>query len=120
MPSAHYGLKIALRFSSLMNFKEIQFMEQNFKANIAVKFCKNSWQRCLQQLLPIHDTPVVNSLNGETIMKENKLIDLSKSFAVDAVNLFTEIKENRKSNVLLNQFLRSGTSIGANIHEANY
>ena len=29
-------------------------------------------------------------------------------------------KENRKSNVLLNQVLRSGTSIGANIHEANY
>ena len=31
-----------------------------------------------------------------------------------------KIKENRKSNVLLNQILRSGTSIGANIHEANY
>ena len=32
----------------------------------------------------------------------------------------TDIKENRKSNILLNQVLRSGTSIGANIHEANY
>lgn len=53
-------------------------------------------------------------------MKENLLIDLSKQFAVDVVNLCTEIKENRKSNVLLNQLLRSGTSIGANIHEANY
>lgn len=53
-------------------------------------------------------------------MKENILIDLSKQFAVDVVNLYTEIKENRKSNVLLNQLLRSGTSIGANIHEANY
>ena len=53
-------------------------------------------------------------------MKENKLVDLSKQFAVDIVNLCTEIKENRKSNVLLNQLLRSGTSIGANIHEANY
>ena len=53
-------------------------------------------------------------------MKENKLVDLSKQFAVDVVNLCTEIKENRKGNVLLNQFLRSGTSIGANIHEANY
>lgn len=31
-----------------------------------------------------------------------------------------EIKEHRKNNVLLNQLLRSGTSIGANIHEANY
>lgn len=53
-------------------------------------------------------------------MKENKLVDLSKQFAVDIINLCTEIKANRKSNVLLNQLLRSGTSIGANIHEANY
>ena len=53
-------------------------------------------------------------------MKENILIDLSKQFAVDIVNLCTEIKERRKSNILLNQLLRSGTSIGANIHEANY
>ena len=53
-------------------------------------------------------------------MKENFLVDLSKLFAVDIVNLCTDIKENRKGNVLLNQVLRSGTSIGANIHEANY
>ena len=53
-------------------------------------------------------------------MKENFLVDLSKKFAVDIVNLCTDIKENRKSNVLLNQVLRSGTSIGANIHEAKY
>jgi len=53
-------------------------------------------------------------------MKENILIDLSKQFAVDIVNLCIEIKEHRKSNVLLNQLLRSGTSVGANIHEANY
>lgn len=53
-------------------------------------------------------------------MNENKLIELSKMFAVDIVNLCTEIKKNRKGNVLLNQLLRSGTSIGANIHEANY
>ena len=55
-------------------------------------------------------------------MKENFLVDLSKQFAVDIVNLSTSIKENknRKSSVLLNQVLRSGTSIGANRHEANY
>lgn len=53
-------------------------------------------------------------------MKENALITLSKQFAVDVVNLCAKIKEHRKSNVLLNQLLRSGTSIGANIHEANY
>ena len=53
-------------------------------------------------------------------MKENFLVDLSKQFAVDIVNLCTDIKENRKSNVLLNQVLHSGSSVGANIHEANY
>ena len=53
-------------------------------------------------------------------MRKNFLVDLSKEFAVDIVNLCTDIKEKRKSNVLLNQVLRSGTSIGANIHEANY
>ena len=53
-------------------------------------------------------------------MKENKLVDLSKQFAVDIVDLCTKIKENRKGNVLLNQLLRRGTSIGANIHEAHY
>ena len=53
-------------------------------------------------------------------MKENVLINISKQFAVDIINLCTQIKEHRKSNVLLNQLLRSGTSIGANIHEANY
>ena len=53
-------------------------------------------------------------------MKENKLVDLSKQFAIDIINLCSRIKENRNYNVLLNQLLRSGTSIGANIHEANY
>lgn len=53
-------------------------------------------------------------------MKENLLIDFSKKFAVDIVNLCTEIRDKRKNNVLLNQLLRSGTSIGANIHEGNY
>ena len=53
-------------------------------------------------------------------MKENVLVTLSKRFAVDIVNLCSDIKQNRKGNILLNQLLRSGTSIGANIHEANY
>ena len=53
-------------------------------------------------------------------MRENQLVVLSKQFAVSVVKLCTEIKEKRKSNILLNQLLRSGTSIGANIHEANY
>ena len=37
--------------------------------------------------------------------------------AVNIVNLCNETKGN---SVLTNQLLRSGTSVGANIHEANY
>jgi four helix bundle protein len=51
------------------------------------------------------------------IMTENKLIDLSIDFAVEVVNLCNSIKGN---SALTNQLIRSGTSIGANIHEANY
>ena len=50
-------------------------------------------------------------------MTKNALIDLSMDFAVDIVNLCDALKGK---NVLTNQLLRSGTSIGANIHEANY
>lgn len=53
-------------------------------------------------------------------MKENKLVDFSKQFAVDIVELCTEIKESKKGNALITQLLRCGTSIGANIYEANY
>ncbi len=53
-------------------------------------------------------------------MKENLLVDLSRAFAVDIVRLCTAIKERKQGNALLNQLLRCGTSIGANIHEANY
>jgi four helix bundle protein len=53
-------------------------------------------------------------------MDANPLVMLSKAFAVDIITLCSEIKENRRGNSLINQLLRCGTSIGANIHEANY
>lgn len=40
-------------------------------------------------------------------------------FSVDIINLVKFLKENRES-IISNQIGRSGTSIGANIHEANY
>ncbi len=52
-------------------------------------------------------------------MEENILIDLSRSFAIDVINLCAK-KQIKELRVLFNQLLRSGTSIGANIHEANY
>ena len=53
-------------------------------------------------------------------MKENLLVGLSKQFAVDTIKLYDEIRETKKHTVLINQLLRCGTSIGANIHEGNY
>ena len=50
-------------------------------------------------------------------MKDNLVLDLAMQFAIDIVNLCESLKGK---NVLTNQLLRSGTSIGANIHEANY
>ncbi|MCQ2478544.1 MAG: four helix bundle protein [Clostridia bacterium] len=53
-------------------------------------------------------------------MKDNQLVNLSKSFAISIINLNNSIKSRGTSNAIINQLLRSGTSIGANIHEANY
>ena len=50
-------------------------------------------------------------------MSKNILIDLSIDFSVKIVETCDKI--TRKS-ALTNQLLRSGTSVGANIHEANY
>ena len=50
-------------------------------------------------------------------MSDNLILDLSMQFAIDIVNLCESLKGK---NSLINQLLRSGTSIGANIHEGNY
>ena len=50
-------------------------------------------------------------------MSQNKLVDLSTEFAVKILN-FTSTINGHSS--LSNQLERSGTSIGANIKEANY
>lgn len=52
-------------------------------------------------------------------MKENKLAELSMEFSVDMISLVKHLKTNHES-IISNQIGRSGTSIGANIHEAQY
>ena len=52
-------------------------------------------------------------------MKENKLTELSMDFSVDIINLVKYLKSNHET-IISNQIGRSGTSIGANIHEAQY
>ena len=50
--------------------------------------------------------------------KKSVLRDKSFGFAVDCIILNQELTESRKEFVISKQFLRSGTSIGANIREA--
>ncbi len=52
-------------------------------------------------------------------MKENKLAEFSLDFSVDIINLVKNLKNSHES-IISNQIGRSGTSIGANIHEAQY
>ena len=51
-------------------------------------------------------------------MGNSIIAEKSKRFAVRIVNLYKYLCDNIKECVLSKQILRSGTSIGANIHEA--
>lgn len=53
-------------------------------------------------------------------MSNSILRDRAKSFAKNIVLVCRNMKLEHKETVLINQLLRSGTSIGANIHEAQY
>jgi len=49
---------------------------------------------------------------------KNAVQSKSYSFAVKAVKLYKHLSNDKKEFVLSKQFLRSGTSIGANVEEA--
>ena len=53
-------------------------------------------------------------------MSDSVLRTKSKEFAKDVVSLCRKLKKNGVESALVNQLLRSGTSVGANIHEAQY
>ena len=55
----------------------------------------------------------------EEMMTDNKLLDLSFEFSVLIVKIVDDITVP-KSSFMVNQLARSGTSVGANIHEAQY
>lgn len=50
---------------------------------------------------------------------ENALVDLSMDLAVEILDLVKVLKSNHET-IVANQIGRSGTSVGANIHEAQY
>lgn len=53
-------------------------------------------------------------------MADSIMLDKAKDFAVQIVNTCKAVKTDKKESVMTNQLLRSGTSIGANIHESKY
>ena len=52
-------------------------------------------------------------------MQQSKLTELSMEFSVEIIGLVKYLKSIKES-IISNQIGRSGTSIGANIHEAQY
>ena len=51
-------------------------------------------------------------------MKESPLMIKSKAFALDVIKVCKELRVAKCESALINQFLRSGTSIGANVRES--
>ncbi len=50
-------------------------------------------------------------------MKQNEILELSFQFALDIIE-YADLLEERRKYVIATQLLKSGTSIGANIREA--
>lgn len=53
-------------------------------------------------------------------MKENVLKDKSFQFAIRIINLYKYLKTKHGEYIVSNQLVRSGTSVGALIREAEY
>ena len=59
-------------------------------------------------------------VNAKLLMKENILKNKSFEFAIRIVKLYQYLCNEKKEYVLSKQLLRSGTSIGAMIREAEH
>ena len=60
------------------------------------------------------------TVKGVFFMSESPLMIKSKEFALNVIKVCKELRLAKCESALINQFLRSGTSIGANIREAFY
>ena len=57
---------------------------------------------------------------GRTMKQENILLEKTLDFSVRVVNSCRYLRQEKHEDVLSRQLLRSGTSVGANCHEAVY
>ena len=53
-------------------------------------------------------------------MADSIMLEKAKDLAVDILMLCKNIKETNRESIITNQLMRSGTSVGANIHESKY
>lgn len=53
-------------------------------------------------------------------MKDSELRTRAKALALHIISVCDEVDMRKGRGVLVNQIIRSATSVGANIHEANY
>ena len=102
MPSAYEGMDIilCLRSKYIILQRRISYRT----SDISLKIITN------------YD---IIALKEGAFMSENKLLDLSFEFAVAIVNLVDGVTAP-KSFYMTDQLARAGTSVGANIHEAQY
>lgn len=57
---------------------------------------------------------------GVKKVNDSVLLNKSIDFSIQIVSYYKWLNENKKEFVMSRQLLKSGTSIGANIHEAQY
>ena len=63
---------------------------------------------------------VILRKKGCVLLAESIMLERAKDVAVEIVNICRSAKKTNCESVLTNQLMRSGTSIGANIHESKY
>ncbi len=59
-------------------------------------------------------------MKGENEMKSSEMRERAKAFSLRVIAVCDEIDTRKNRGPLINQVIRSSTSIGANIHEAAY
>lgn len=53
-------------------------------------------------------------------MNRNQIKDLTTTFAIETIDFSRNIQHTKKEFIITKQLIRSGTSIGANVYEAEY
>lgn len=64
--------------------------------------------------------PKTNNREWSLMQRSNPLVEQSIDFSIQIVNYYKWLSTQKHEFVMSRQLLKSGTSIGANIHEANY